>query len=74
MAKTLDAICPSCGGTTDTGGECNDCPFDWQDDKRTEKQKFTDEWTRLAQAGTKNDMAAFLKHNQYGSIVSYNPY
>ena len=79
MAKTLDAICPICNGTTDTGGECNDCDFDWQNDSRTEKTKFTDEWKRLEIAfltveDRKQERAQFLRHNNYGSVVNYDPY
>ncbi len=79
MATTLDAICPKCNGTTDTGGECNDCDFDWQNDDRTEKQKYVDEWHRLEIAfltvrDIKEERADFLRHNVYGSTVKYMPY
>lgn len=79
MTTRLDAICPKCNGTTDTGGECSKCGFDWQNDSRTEKEKYVDEWQRLEVAfitkeDRKRERAAFLLHNQYGSTVNYYPY
>lgn len=74
MAKQLDDICPLCNCTTDTGGECNGCDFDWQSDNRTEKQKHIDEANRLMAHGSKEELADFLRHNVYGSAVNYFPY
>jgi hypothetical protein len=75
MAKRLNAICPICNGSTDAGGECNDCDFDWEFDQRSEKQKFVDEWARLKMAGSsKNEKADFLRHNTMGREVNYSPY
>lgn len=67
--------CPECNGTTDTGGECNDCDFDWKYDARTEKQKFIDEWTRLIKTeASKEELADFARFNAYGESVEYSPY
>ena len=73
MSETT-VTCPICYGTTDTGGECNDCPFDWQNDERSEKQKYIDEWERLTKQGAKEDIAEFLRFNIYGDKINYSPY
>ena len=75
MSDQLDAICAVCDGSTDVGGECNSCDFDWENDSRTEKQKYVDEWSRLSRSkASKEDHADFLRHNKYGRKVNYSPY
>jgi hypothetical protein len=75
MSTRLDAICPICNGTTDSGGECNDCDFDWEADNRTEKQKYVHEWKRLeVSSASKSEKADFLRNNEFGKAVNYSPY
>jgi len=66
--------CPLCSGTTDIGGECNSCDFDWQNDNRSEKEKYAQESNRLMKFGTKSELNEFLRHNNYGRSINYAPY